>query len=399
MMDRLPPDLLKQLHSALLVAFTDKSKLEQMVRMQLDQNLDEIVGGDNLSDIVFALIKWAESHGKLQELIQGAIAENPTNPALFKFGATWSAQVGQEQRQTLTEAAQPHAPPRRKPANLHPASFTYDVFISHSSADKPKVRQIAKTLNDAGLTVWFDEWIIQPGDSIPRKIQQGLQESRVMLLCMSESAFGSDWTTLESHTFLFRDPANEARRFVPLRLDECDIPDMLAQFLYIDWQGPDLDAQTQLIISCSPPTQLNTESVEATPVESQQSESIESARPNPSTIRHQPSPQSLLPHSPSPLKNVLGSGPINAVALTPDERYIITGADDGLVRLWDRETLACIQIMEGHQGEVNSVAVTRDGKQAISGSDDSTVKVWDLESGGCLKTLEGHQGIVYSVAV
>ena len=71
-----------------------------------------------------------------------------------------------------------------------------------------------------GLRVWFDQWEIKPGDSIPSKIEEGLKHSRVLVLCMSANAFGADWSQLESGTFRFRDPLNKDRRFIPLRLDE-----------------------------------------------------------------------------------------------------------------------------------------------------------------------------------
>jgi len=77
--------------------------------------------------------------------------------------------------------------------------------------------------------------VLKPGDSIPAKIEEGLDQSRVPVLCMSANAFGSDWARLESYTFRFRDPLNKERRFVPLRLDEAPIKGTLAQFLYIEW--------------------------------------------------------------------------------------------------------------------------------------------------------------------
>ena len=97
--------------------------------------------------------------------------------------------------------------------------FPYDVFLSHSAKDKPVVRDVAERLKKDGLRVWFDEWEIRPGDSIPAKIEEGLERSRVLVLCMSANAFGSDWAQLESATFRFRDPLNKERRFLPLRLD------------------------------------------------------------------------------------------------------------------------------------------------------------------------------------
>ena len=101
-----------------------------------------------------------------------------------------------------------------------PGEFPYDVFLSHSAKDKPVVRDVAERLTKDGLGVWFDEWEIRPGDSIPAKIEEGLERSRVLVLCMSANAFGSDWAQLESGTFRFRDSLNKERRFPPLRLDD-----------------------------------------------------------------------------------------------------------------------------------------------------------------------------------
>jgi len=104
-----------------------------------------------------------------------------------------------------------------------PEEFPYDVFLSHSAKDNPVVRDVAERLRKDGLRVWFDEWEIRPGDSIPAKIEEGLERSRVLVLCMSANAFGSDWAQLESGTFRFRDPLNKERRFLPLRLDDAPI--------------------------------------------------------------------------------------------------------------------------------------------------------------------------------
>ena len=94
--------------------------------------------------------------------------------------------------------------------------FRYDVFLSHSAKDKAVVRPLAERLRKDGLKVWFDEWMLKPGDSIPAKIEDGLEHSRVLVLCMSANAFGAEWAQLEAGTFRFRDPLNCGRRFVPL---------------------------------------------------------------------------------------------------------------------------------------------------------------------------------------
>ena len=79
-----------------------------------------------------------------------------------------------------------------------PDDFPYDVFLSHSANDKAVVRPLAERMRADGVKVWFDEWVLKPGDSIETnqsktaKIEEGLERSRVLVLCRSANAFGSD---------------------------------------------------------------------------------------------------------------------------------------------------------------------------------------------------------------
>ncbi|MBI4663068.1 MAG: toll/interleukin-1 receptor domain-containing protein, partial [Verrucomicrobia bacterium] len=79
-----------------------------------------------------------------------------------------------------------------------PNDSSCDVFLSHSAKDKAVVRPLAERLWADGLKVWFDEWVLKPGDRIPAKIEEGLEHSRVLVLGMSVNAFGLDWAQLES---------------------------------------------------------------------------------------------------------------------------------------------------------------------------------------------------------
>ena len=143
--------------------------------------------------------------------------------------------------------------------------FTYDVFLNHSAKDKAVVRDVAERLRGDGLRVWFDEWEIRPGDSIPAKIEEGLEHSRVLVLCMSVHAFGSDWAQLEAGTFRFRDPLNHDRRFIPLRLNDAPIKGSLAQFLYINWLTQDREQEyTKLLEACRQPVKPPTMEVSST---------------------------------------------------------------------------------------------------------------------------------------
>ena len=128
-------------------------------------------------------------------------------------------------------------------------SFTHDVFLSHNSKDKEIVRNIASELKNNGLRVWFDEWEIQVGDDIYLKIEEGLEKSKCLLLCMSPSCFDSDWVSLERSTVIFRDPVNRQRRFVPLLIKNCNIPDSVRRFKYIDFRKNDGNPLTELLKS------------------------------------------------------------------------------------------------------------------------------------------------------
>jgi hypothetical protein len=126
--------------------------------------------------------------------------------------------------------------------------FKYDVFLSHSSHDKTVVLALAKRLHDAGVRVWLDDWIIQPGDSIPVEIEKGLRASKRILFFISQRAVDSDWVRLEIESARFDDPLNRTRRVIPVRLDDADIPMTLTHLKFVDWRTHS-DAQYERLLA------------------------------------------------------------------------------------------------------------------------------------------------------
>ena len=62
----------------------------------------------------------------------------------------------------------------------------YDVFISHASEDKDSVvRPLAIALKNKGINVWYDEFELKIGDSLRRKIDQGLSKSKFGIVAIS----------------------------------------------------------------------------------------------------------------------------------------------------------------------------------------------------------------------
>lgn len=86
----------------------------------------------------------------------------------------------------------------------------HDVFISHASEDKDAVvRPLAAALVSEGLNVWYDEFELRIGDSLRRKIDQGLANSRIGLVVLSHSFISKGWTNYELDGIVTRSISGE----------------------------------------------------------------------------------------------------------------------------------------------------------------------------------------------
>lgn len=81
----------------------------------------------------------------------------------------------------------------------------------------------------------------------------------------------------------------------------------------------------------------------------------------------------------------------------PSGRYIASASFDMTWRLWDVETSQELLLQEGHDREVYSLAFQCDGSLLCSAGLDSTGMVWDIRSGKCVVVLSGHEKPIYSV--
>jgi hypothetical protein len=78
------------------------------------------------------------------------------------------------------------------------AVLEYDVFISHASEDKDVVvRPLANALVQHGLRVWYDEFELKIGDSLRRKIDKGLANSRFGIVVLSRDFIKKGWANYE----------------------------------------------------------------------------------------------------------------------------------------------------------------------------------------------------------
>lgn len=254
------------------------------------------------------------------------------------------------------------------------AKFQFDVFLSHNGKDKPRVRKLAERLKSAGLRVWFDEWNIKSGDIIALKVDEGLEQSRVLLLCISANALASGWVALERSTAVHRDPANVGRRFIPVLLDNCELPDTLRRYKYVDFRDEAEAAFAEILDACRP-------EVAEVPVLDREKK----------------------PHKKTELLAVLErklkghKGWVRSIAVSPDGKWAASGSDDKTVKIWDLETGECRATLRGHNSQVNSVAITPDGTRILSGSYDKTIRVWDANEKRSLSCWTAGNHYVLSI--
>src|SRR5258706_10107710 len=91
-----------------------------------------------------------------------------------------------------------------------PPEDEWDVFISHASEDKDAIaRPLAEALRAKGLRVWYDEFSLTVGDSLRRKIEQGLSNSRFGVVILSHRFFAKHWAEQELNGLATREVGGE----------------------------------------------------------------------------------------------------------------------------------------------------------------------------------------------
>ena len=110
---------------------------------------------------------------------------------------------------------------------------------------------------------------------------------------------------------------------------------------------------------------------------------------------------------------------INAVAFSPDNRWLASGGKDNVIKIWDLATGNILRTLYGHTSNINALAVSPDGKLIASGSgdindqrdlgaftqggvvggaEDNTVRIWNVQTGQQLQVLRGCELPVGAVA-
>jgi hypothetical protein len=90
-------------------------------------------------------------------------------------------------------------------------------------------------------------------------------------------------------------------------------------------------------------------------------------------------------------------GPVASVGVSSDGQKIISGGLDGTVRIWQASTGKELHCFRNHSGEVYAVGLSADGRRGLSGGNDKIVRLWDVEKGEERCRFEGHANAVIAV--
>ena len=121
----------------------------------------------------------------------------------------------------------------------------FDVFLSHSSADKAVVEALAHRLMDeAGLEPFLDKWHLVPGNPWQEELEKALDNSRTCAVFIGLTGIGP-WENEEMRSALNTRVGQPGFRVVPVLLPGADMPDrgrlprFLSRLTWVDFRGPE----------------------------------------------------------------------------------------------------------------------------------------------------------------
>jgi hypothetical protein len=112
------------------------------------------------------------------------------------------------------------------------------VFISYNKNDRELAGTLAVQLRLVGIDVFLDAWAIEPGDSIPGKVNSALALVDAVLVLWSDDAARSRWVGAELETALALHLEDGSVRVIPVRLDDAPLPALLRPFKWLRLEDP-----------------------------------------------------------------------------------------------------------------------------------------------------------------
>ena len=117
-----------------------------------------------------------------------------------------------------------------------PTKSDLRVFMSHSSGDKPAVRNLYNDLLSHGFTPWFDEVDLLPGQNFDQEIKIAVRHSQVVLVCLSQGSISKTGYIQKEIKYVLdvADHHPEGTTFIiPVLLEPCNVPMSMEHLHYV----------------------------------------------------------------------------------------------------------------------------------------------------------------------
>lgn len=123
------------------------------------------------------------------------------------------------------------------------------VFLSHAKEDSEQVAQLYEELKDRGVNPWMDDKDLLPGQDWELEIEKAIRRSHVVLACLSQSSVdkrGYFQKEIRIALDKYEQEPEGAIFLVPVRLEECDVPNRLGDPQWFDFYREEEDFEDLL---------------------------------------------------------------------------------------------------------------------------------------------------------
>lgn len=111
------------------------------------------------------------------------------------------------------------------------------VFVSHAAAGAKIAARVAMGLKFYEYDTWYDEWELLPGDSIVERVEAAISTTDVLLVLLSRNSVDFQCVRRELSAGLARQLSGSGVLVIPVILDDCQVPGMLAGTKHVDLRG------------------------------------------------------------------------------------------------------------------------------------------------------------------
>lgn len=121
------------------------------------------------------------------------------------------------------------------------------VFLSYAHKDFEVARNIAEQLKAYGVSLWYDEWELKPGDSIVKSIETTITSSDYIVILLSPNSVKSKWVQQEISMALTHELTKRDVVIIPVVIADCEIPSSLKNIKGIDLRQ-DWEQNSEILI-------------------------------------------------------------------------------------------------------------------------------------------------------